>query len=323
MNYKIIYYAPRFYGYDTEIQRKIVECGCHVYRVDHSRSRLLNFLLSFLSLKYREKLFSTNLLTSFMKVPVEQCDLLFVIKGEYLQKNHIDYLKSRNNHLKLIMYQWDSIDYFDYRHFISIFDKVITFDFKDAKAYQLEYMPLFYLDDIFPMADIKEDIDLLFVATNAPWRYNYLQNLKRLSEKYGLTLYIGLKTPVSSFIKDTMTRKKYYSFKDIRFSTIKRTELISLYRRSKVFVDITNPRQTGLSMRIIEGYGMNKKLITSNPNLPLDEYVKEVAAINSQASDADILDFIKQPIKVYDNRQSMSINSWLKSLFDIKIYEES
>ncbi len=101
---------------------------------------------------------------------------------------------------------------------------------------------------------------------------------------------------------------------DIHFTPLNRPQLINLYQRSKVFVDICRENQTGMSMRTIEAYGMNKKLLTSNRNIIKDPWVKEIQVLDSNADDKAIISFINSPVKKYNNRIKLSIQEWVKAL---------
>ncbi len=69
-----------------------------------------------------------------------------------------------------------------------------------------------------------------------------------------------------------------------------------------------------MSMRTIEAYGMNKKLLTSNRNIIKDPWVKEIQVLDSNADDKAIISFINSPVKKYNNRIKLSIQEWVKAL---------
>ena len=306
----VILYAPKFYGYGKFIAEEIGHQGNEVYYVEEV-SRLLAFLLSFLPISFSRYVRENKIYRQLRNFPIEDIDSFFIIKGEYLSQRHISYLKERNPFIRIIMYQWDSLRNHDYKTFILQCDKVFTFDFKDAKELNINYLPLFYLKDIKAEHNVN-DIDLLFVTTNTPMRTAYLSRLKELSIKHHFKLYYYLVNPLSTYITDMFNGNLYYKLSDIHFLPMKRERLIELYRRSKVFVDITSPLQTGLSMRIIECYGMNKKLITSNTNVEKDEYVKEILLLSSEASDDEVLKFLSLPCTTYRDIDKLSIRNWVK-----------
>ena len=310
---KVILYAPVFYGYGDSIEKELICQGHKVFRISHNISRLIDFFLTFFPAQYNIKIREAHLRKQLQRIPIEECDVFLVVRGQHLSLTHTAYLKERNNSLRFVMYQWDSVRNFDYTRFIPIFDKIFTFDFKDADDLNISYLPLFYLNDIIPV-EVEENIDLLFVASNTPQRTQYLGRLKELSNKYGLRICYYLVNSFSSYVKDFLTHNLYYSRSDIHFQAISRSQLIKLYQKSKVFVDITSPLQTGLSMRIIECYAMNKKLLSSNDNIGRDDNVREILSVSADATDSDILELIKTPSFKYKNVGNLSLSNWLKTI---------
>lgn len=87
-------------------------------------------------------------------------------------------------------------------------------------------------------------------------------------------------------------------WKDVSTVSIPRKKLIDYYRRSKVILDVSHPEQSGMSMRLIEAYGMNKKVITSNKNIYLDPNVCEIQALDCNAGLEEIQRFLKPHLKI-------------------------
>lgn len=315
MSKRIIIYAPRFYGYRGFIKDKLEEKEWDVVLISHEINRLFSFFISFFPIDFQNNLYQKRLKCALEKAEVSKSDVFFVIKGDYLQESHVEYVKQKNPRIKTIMYQWDSIRNFDYRCLIGLFDKVFTFDIKDATEYPVKYLPLFYLDDILPEKKVA-DIDFLFIATNTPERYQYYLRLKHICEKNDLKLVTYLITPPSTILKDLFKGVFYYNLRGIRIFPVNRKKLIDYYQRSKIFVDITSPLQSGLSMRIIECYGMNKKLISSNKYITCDSVLGEMSYLESDVTDAEIVDFVTQKAPTYKNRDKVSLIQWINSIIE-------
>jgi hypothetical protein len=106
--------------------------------------------------------------------------------------------------------------------------------------------------------------------------------------------------------------------KKIRFESLNLAEILELYKKTKVILDIHHPNQKGLTMRTFEALGAGKKLITTNAeikkyrfyndkNILIIDRDKPMVTIeffecDSQEMSSDILD-------------SMSIRGWLQALF--------
>ena len=311
---RIILFAPLFYGYWKYIKDALERQGFDVSFVTYRMGKWGDTFYSLKSPSNQEKKY-TDVIFERLKKLKGRWDYLIVIKGNYFTERHLAYLKKQNPALKTIMYQWDSINNNDYTGLASQFHKVFTFDFKDAEDYGYNYLPLFYTNDINPInSGYSEDIDLLLVGLYNKPRYEYLRRLEELKNIVNVRTYIVV--PPMLYLKKQLLHneleiKRLY---DIHFTPLNRPQLINLYQRSKVFVDICRENQTGMSMRTIEAYGMNKKLLTSNRNIIKDPWVKEIQVLDSNADDKAIISFINSPVKKYDNRIKLSIQEWVKAL---------
>lgn len=70
-------------------------------------------------------------------------DIVFVIRGGILSPYVMDKIKINLPNAKYIMYQWDSNNQSKYEDIIKYFDIVKTFDRKDSKNFNIEYLPLY------------------------------------------------------------------------------------------------------------------------------------------------------------------------------------
>lgn len=308
--------SPPFFHYEDHIRIELEKRGYKVYYLNHKKGRILDALISFLSQDKQIFIYENTLCDRLRKLPIGEIDLLFLIKGDYITMQHIDYLRKNNPQIKCVMYQWDSVTNFDYIELAKSFDKVYTFDFKDSECYSIDYLPLFYTNDIVCQEDSKEDIDLLLIGTYNPLRYEYFLKLKEIAKKNHLTLYSYIVvSPIYYLKKQLITRELHIrSLKDIRFFSLSRGKLIDYYRRAKVVVDVCSADQTGLSMRMIESYGMNKKVLTANENIDKDSAVKEIVYLSTGATDKEIVDFVNFGVNKYSHRIQLSIHNWLEQI---------
>lgn len=316
---KALLITPPFFNYEDYIKQELEIRGYHVFYINHKRGKLVEVLYSFLSFEKQRRLYSNVLMNRLAALSKEEIDLLLVVRGDFLTKDHIQYLKRLNPQLKSVMYQWDSVCNFDYIDLIPYFDKVVTFDIQDSKVLELDYLPLFYTNDIRNTPIVQEDIDFLLIGTFNPLRYQYYLRLRKLARKYHLKLYAYIFTPFSFFIKNLIINKQSHvkTLTGLRFSSMKRSTLLRYYSRAKVIVDVCVANQTGLSMRIIESYGLNKKVLTSNINIGSDPILKEIDYINIDESEDNIVEFVNRPVKEYLNKKKLSISCWLDALLDM------
>lgn len=308
--------SPPFFHYEDHIKFGLESRGYNVFYINHKKNKFLDAYLYFKSIEQQADEYSKLLMKRIQQIPQGNIELLFVIKGDFLSSIHIQFLKNNNPNIRCIMYQWDSVNNFNYLHLISQFDEVYTFDFHDSRKFNIKYLSLFYTHDISAAQKHEEDIDFLLIGTFNTLRYKYYQRLQKLVEGRNMKLYAYLLTPFSYYVKNQIIENKLHiqSFSDIRFLPMSREKLIEYYSRAKVIVDVCKPTQTGLSMRMIESYGMNKKVLTANQFLEEDPNLKEIMSLNIDADDEQIIRFLNLPVNEYINKRNVSIDSWLTTV---------
>ncbi|MEG6585028.1 hypothetical protein [Dendrosporobacter sp. 1207_IL3150] len=272
-NKRILFFSPRFFGYEMEVKKKLELMG---NMVDFFDERPSNTVLSKALLRINNKFLVQAINTYYeeiiRKVRDKQYDYIFFIKGESVTSEILKRIRTIFNKAKMILYLWDSIENIkNIDEKIQYFDDVFTFDLHDAKKFKdLKFRPLFYIDEYKYQNSNNLAYDCCFIGTIHSDRYALIENIKHDLEAKGLSaffymfipakqLYYYLKIFNSSF---RHTKSSDFNFKPLSFQEIKNTILLS-----KTVLDIQHPKQSGLTMRTIEMLGMRKKLITTNPNI--------------------------------------------------------
>ena len=82
-------------------------------------------------------------------------------------------------------------------------------------------------------------------------------------------------------------------------------------------VDVSNPRQTGLAMRVIESLAIDVKVLTNNLNLKQDELIKNSESICFFSEHNVYIDnkFIRDMPSKSTSRLMLSMEDWLKQIF--------
>lgn len=312
----ILFAPPLFYGYWKHIKREFENLGFEVDFITYRTNKLFESIINSMSETIKSRNYD-RIVENRIRNLKGKYDVLIVVKGLYFSQTNFDLIKNLNPGIKSIMYQWDSVKNHNYLDFAKRFDKVFTFDPEDTVYNGFEYLPLFYTNDIIEAQnrfDGKEDIDLLLIGIYNKSRYEFLKRLQRLSPK--LNIYTHLVVPPGLYIRQELFTHKLGLKKkeDYQFSPITREKLLGLYCRSKVFVDVCQ-NQSGMSMRTIEAYGMNKKLLTSNDYIIKEEdNLREMLTLNLNASDNEIIDFTNSPISTYKNKDKFNLNLWCQRI---------
>jgi glycosyltransferase involved in cell wall biosynthesis len=231
--------------------------------------------------------------------------------------NFVNELKKMNPLCKTTMYQWDSNRTNKFDHIIGLFDRVCSFDYEDCNAFKtIQYVPLFFIDDISSMREKDVDIkyDFLFMGTYIPERYKALEIFERHigSNKYTMKSFIYI--PFSSLIKEKIKGTKLNK-KLIFTKHMQREKYISILSESKAVVDVSSINQSGLAMRVIEALAMGKKVVTSNKNIEKEPFYDKNQIIIFDPENPVVPDtFLEGKSSRYS--ALLSIDGWLAKIME-------
>lgn len=329
---KILFIGPKYFGYEDDIRFKIEEYGGRVSYIVENIDYVNVFYsgINKLPSDISEKMFTQYFINKIKSFGNISFDYVFLIRGNLITKDVIEYIKMNNKHAQFLMYQWDAISTVkNILNLTKYFDKVFTFDKKDFEEYRDDkkkwrFRPLFYVDDYKSISrnTNKEDIDILFVGTQHSKRNQFINRVKELSKEHKLNFYSYLYIPRLVYYKRRLFDAEYRGLKasDVRFKSMSRTDLISLISRSKVIIDYQFNQQDGLTIRTIESLGAKKKLITTNKRIEeYDFYLSNNIQIIDKGNiklDLD-KDFIHSKYKEIDEvlYNKYSMEQWIVDIF--------
>ena len=315
---KILFICPKFHDYELMIKEKLEKFGAEVYYFPEKSYNLDFKIINNFFSGQMDEFQNKHYIKIFNEIKDIKFDYLFVIRGYKLSQEFLTKFKTKNPSCKLIMYQWDSQRTNNYAHLIPFFDKVTTFDFEDSEQFNLEYIPLFYTDDIKQYNSDKNNTiyDFFFMGFFFDERYQAVLKFRDYCNRNGYKLksflYMPLTTRLKYFLKGKKLDKDIVSFKHMN-----REEYIKTLAESKVMVDVSNPGQTGLAMRVIESLASNTKILTNNTNFVKDKKVAQSGMVMLFSLDKIELskEFLNSNIKS-DSNVVLSINEWLKKIFE-------
>lgn len=321
---KILFIAPKFFGYEIEIKKKMEELGAEVNYYDE-RPKNNNFTKAILRIKlkkvikkridyYYNKLIDETKLLKF--------NYIFFISPETIETEHFLQLKNIHKNSKFILYMWDSIQNKNSRNLINYFDEIYTFDKQDIVLFpKMQFRPLFYMDDY---SDLKkeEEYDLAFLGTAHTDRYNLVKKInEEISKcgnfKYFNYFYIQGKT---FFLLRKIFDRNFRNVKigDVSFCSLGKEEVLKIISKSRIIIDIQHPKQIGLTMRTIEMLGAKKKLITTNKDvLNYDFYNKNNILVIDRENPKIEKEYLNVPYVEIDKKiyEGYSLKNWLLTIF--------
>jgi hypothetical protein len=296
---RFLFVAPPFFGYFKEIISEIQSRGG---RVDWLPDRPLDHPIGKTITRFAPKLVSyvadriySELLADY---GASSYDYVLVLNGQTLSTKFLKSLRASYPGALFILYMWDSVA--NRRHIsgnFAFFDRVLSFDPADATFYGLCLRPLFYTPQFsvsYPHTSFAYDLSL--VGTAHSDRYDVISRLSRsLPPAINTFWYLYLQAPwvfyVYRFLKPGMRHSKLREF---RFTTLNMSAVNDIFMSSRAVLDITHPRQHGLTMRTFETLGASKKLVTTNAKVSeYDFYDPANIAVIDRCSPSIDPDFLR------------------------------
>ncbi|MBF4492903.1 hypothetical protein IR010_10155 [Flavobacterium sp. MR2016-29] len=314
---KILFIGPKFHNYENMIKAQLEQQGASVdffaeRSYDFDFNIVNNFFESYMS-NFQRKHY--NKISKSVKS--NRYDFLFVIRGYMMPTSFLKTFKKNNPESKTIMYQWDSERTNPFSHLISLFDAVKSFDFQDCEDFNIKYIPLFYTNDVehYRVQPKVYEYDFFFMGFFFEERYEAVLKFKKYCLEKGFKLKPFLYMPFTTRVKYYFKRKTL-DRSIVSFKHMDRTQYLDILSKSHIMVDVSNPRQTGLAMRVIESLACNTKVATNNVFFKKDDIVKNSGMValfdlNNIYIDNDFLklEFNK------DEKLALPLEKWLKCIF--------
>ncbi len=311
MSKRILFICPKYFNYCNVIRDELLKLGHIVDMISYNATGFSLVLLNKIGLAKKQKSIYYNKYRKL--VNKNKYDLLFVIKGDVFSEETWKKIFAERKFKNSVLYQWDSFSNYNYKNLIKIFDKTFSFDRSDSNRFErLIYLPLFYYGDFCYQEQIE--YDLLFVGIWHSDRIEILNKIGEIAEYEGLKVYFKIYYPFLSWLYLRLKNGKSMQSPYLTFKKISQKHLSRLYRKTKCIIDIANPRQSGLTMRTIECVGANKKLITTNQNIAVEDfYCENIQIVRRDTIENIDLNYINTKSE-YPNREKYRLDNWLKSI---------
>ena len=315
----------------NEIKTSLEELGFRVIDISFSnkfkyanlKDRLISFVNKniFRNLDYKARLnfrdTSQNIIQTVENIDF-QVDFCLLIRPDYYSVEFIEIL--RNKCKSLIAYQWDGLDRFPWvTDRIHLFDRFFVFDPSDLKMAQVSPATNFYFN--YHIENSREqDLSVYYLG---------LLTRKRMPKVFKLADYLN-KIEVNYLFKlitnkDKVIEKFNSASLNVQKSYISYEENISFVNRSKIIVDFLHDVHKGLSFRVFEAIGNDKKLILDNPEILKYEFYDPANFFLVKDDNFNGLEeFINTPYKPLPDhvKQKYSFDNWIRYVLDIEPYQK-
>lgn len=261
---RVVVIAPEFYHYHTSIVESLTRNGSDVIFFAELPTGFFYRIIKNLSPGLYKQLLDNYFKKIVARIVDTDVSHFLVIRAESMPVWFVHLLRDAHPHAKFVMYQWDSCKNNDYKHLLSSFDKVATFDHVDAVDFGITYQPLFYIKRN-ELPDVDRSIDYLFVGSLHGDR---LEILKKFRSSIPTDKQVKFHIYVSffSYIK-LLFKGRFVSLSDISFQKVSFQSLELMIKKSKNVIDLCSRTQTGITVRSFEALSSGCRLITNNDSI--------------------------------------------------------
>lgn len=314
---KILFIGIGFYDYEEAIVDEMKKCGADV---TYKKLGYDNFEIKLTRrIKHLMKFAISRMNKRLLQQINDNFDYVFVIKGDMCNIWFLEKLRQKMEST-FIMYQWDSINRVkNFEENRKFFDYIYTFDKKDSlENKDLLFRPLFFRNEFdldLNNSNCENDIDIYSISQFYDYRYELHKKIRGKYPNYKLV--IKLKIGVLFYLKTKILRKITLDKDLVIYRTMTTSENFDYMKKSKAILDVTNPIQSGLTMRTLEAIGMKKKLITTNKDITNYEFYN---SNNIYVLDENVIIDDRFLNKPYDNidesiRNKYTLNQWIRDIF--------
>lgn len=191
-------------------------------------------------------------------------DICIIIKGYGISKILINEIRKRCSYI--VGYNFDSFAFHPlslawYKHV----DKFYTFDYADARKYNLDIVELYSAIPDINRQTINRKYDISVIQKIHSDRLPYISNVLSILRPSHAFVYLyesNVVTMLLNVLKHPIEYLKLHRF--IHFKTLAYSDYVEILSNSAITLDFAHPKQSGITMRCFEAEGCGCKIITNN-----------------------------------------------------------
>lgn len=280
-----------------------------IYKYPNVLYKIYNFFLKLFSNRnLKTTYYGKEVIKQLMKNRETQ-DIILVIKGDFIAPKSI---------LELRKYTKKTIGFFNDSskrcpkiiRVIPNFDEVYSFEKEDCEKYNLKFAPNWIYKDSIQQPN---ENDLKFKIFNICSIDDRLSILSKIANQ------LVLKGISYKFIVYDKKNKNKEEHKNIHFITkhLPLSEVENYIGNSEVLLDVNRKKQKGLTFRVFESLGLEKKLITTNPDIKNYDFYNpnNILIVDPEKPEITLDFFTTKYQKLPENiLKKYTLNNWINSI---------
>jgi hypothetical protein len=283
-----------------------IDISTFIYKYPSFIYKIYNFFLKTFIKKNLKTIYYGNEIIKRLQEIEKKQDIILTIKGDFINPKSLLEFKNYTN--KSIAFFNDSSSRCPkIKRVLHCFDEVYSFEKKDCEKYNLNFIPNWVYTN-----KTKENTLYEFQVFNISSKDNRVpiiskiaKNLKEKNIKYKIIVFHKknkINDPNLEFISKPLTL----------------TEVEIFTNQSKVLLDINRKGQRGLSFRVFESIGLEKKLISTNEDLKNYDFYnpKNILIIDEKKPNIPLEFFHNEYEKIdEDLLKKYTLEEWSNQIF--------
>ena len=314
----VLFIGMNFYLYEKNIIKKLSNRYQVYYFVDKKDFFLDHFHIK-RSEQKRKEIIKKYQQKELKKIEDVELDYVFVLVGRYLQRDFLEVIKKRNLNCKFILYLWDDVKRVNnFNEVRDIYDRIISFDPKDASENNFEFVPLMYNELNIINSQMNYDIySLMYIHSD---RVNIA---KKIAETQGIKCNLIFKCPLKIAFINAIHFFNSNQYRGLKFKkrNVAYRKVIEDMQKSKSILDIQFPSQIGLTMRTFDVMSVGRKMITTNASIIYyDFYNPNNICIIERDTPIVQREFLNNSYEAINDTilYKYSLDNWVRVIFDGK-----
>lgn len=258
---RITVIAPFSFGYIDALVEKLeakenvqvtyINTATIKFSYSSGLQKIQNFFLKIFSGKNLKKKYTSRKILDVLD-PLPKQHIILVVRGDKLEKDLLRNLKQKCE--KFVAFYFDANNNIPHQEsLIPFFDEVYSYEKEDVEKHDLKFITNYIPFD----RAVKKNGSGVFNISSYDERYEVLENIAKQLKGYKFPFQIIVRKE-EPFPSDTIkVVPDYLSLKEVE------ERILS----SGILLDIQKEDQQGLSFRVFEALGYDKKLITSNKDV--------------------------------------------------------
>lgn len=254
---------------------------------------------------------------------IQHADYALFIRPDMFPKSIIEKVKDMTG--LTVGYQWDGLHrYPDIFSRIELFNRFFVFDPIDLTVTGTLPLTNFYLDQQITIPETSNPPgsgdDILFIGTYIKERIaDIYQFFNLFKDKEEIKINAIINTHSQELVREIQEQCPIIK---TTYDGITYLENIDLVKQSKVLADFSNYLHDGLSFRVLEAIGYNKKLITTQKSIQKYDFYRpnNILIIDSKTDHDQVISFLNMPMQEIDPiiKRKYSFSNWIKYVLDLE-----